>query len=252
MTDNSAPLPAAPTGFTLRVIRPALAILLTCGSLAWSADLYRDVGLVLFPEQFLAGMYGIGLALTYIHFPRRRGTERVSVPWYDGILALVGLGAGAYVAVVFPELTEELVKSPLDGLVVSAIFLVLGIEGLRRSVGYSLVIIVVFFVVYAMVGHLVPGDLQTREVEVTELITYLGLDSSALMGLAMVVATTIVITFIFFGQLLMRSGGSYFFNDISLTLMGATGAARPRSRSPRPVCSVRYPGSRFPTLLPPA
>lgn len=204
----------------MRVIRPALAILLTSGSLAWSVDLYRAVGLVLFPEQFLAGMYGVGLALVFIHYPLIRGSERSSVPFYDIIAAILGLGAGAYVAVEFPRLTEELVNSPMDALVVSTIFLVLGVEGLRRAVGYSLVFIVMFFIVYAIFGHLVPGDLETREVEIAELITYLGLDSSALMGLAMVVATTIVITFIFFGQLLLRSGGSSFFNDISLTLMG--------------------------------
>ncbi|MEN8197543.1 MAG: TRAP transporter fused permease subunit, partial [Pseudomonadota bacterium] len=40
------------------------------------------------------------------------------------------------------------------------------------------------------------------------------------MGLALVVGTTIVITFIFFGQLLLRSGGSNFFNDLSLVAMG--------------------------------
>ncbi len=49
---------------------------------------------------------------------------------------------------------------------------------------------------------------------------YLGLDSSSLLGLPMVVGTTIVITFVFFGQLLLHSGGAAFFNDLSLALMG--------------------------------
>ena len=77
------------------------------------------------------------------------------------------------------------------------------IEGLRRTVGYSLVVIVLIFVAYALIGHLVPGDLQTRRVGFGQLITYLSLDTSALMGLAMVVGTTIVLTFVFFGQLLL-------------------------------------------------
>ncbi|NQV56773.1 MAG: TRAP transporter fused permease subunit, partial [Rhodospirillales bacterium] len=99
-------------------------------------------------------------------------------------------------------------------------FFVLSIEGLRRTVGYSLVVVVLVIAGYAMVGHLVPGDLQTREIQIGNTLVYLGLDTSALFGIAMTVATTIVITFIFFGQLLMRSGGSNFFNDISLALMG--------------------------------
>ena len=211
---------AAPADPVLRYVRPVLAALLTLGSLAWSADLYRDVGLVLFTEQFLAGMLGIALALVFMHYPARRRTERTRVPFYDLIAAVLGLGAGAYVAVVFPELSERLDADPLDGLIVSAIFVALCIEGLRRSVGYSLTAIVVVCIAYSLVGHLVPGALETRQIELRSFVTYLALDTSALLGLAMVVGTTVVVTFVFFGQLLMRSGGSQFFSDISLILMG--------------------------------
>ena len=211
---------AAPADPVLRYVRPVLAALLTLGSLAWSADLYRDVGLVLFTEQFLAGMLGIALALVFMHYPARRRTERTRVPFYDLIAGVLGLGAGAYVAVVFPELSERLDTDPLDGLIVSAIFVVLCIEGLRRSVGNSLTIIVAVCIGYSLVGHLVPGALETRQIELRSFLTYLALDTSALLGLAMVVGTTVVITFVFFGQLLMRSGGSQFFSDISLVLMG--------------------------------
>lgn len=204
----------------LRYVRPVLAALLTCGSLAFSADLYRDMGLVLFPEQFLAGMLGIALALVYLHYPMRRKDERRRVPLYDLIIALLCLGAGGYVAVVFPDLSERVDADPVDGFIVSVILVGACIEGLRRTVGYSLVVIVVICVVYALVGHLIPGALETREVEPQNFITYLALDTSALLGLAMVVGATVVITFVFFGQLLMRSGGSEFFSDISLVLMG--------------------------------
>uniref|UniRef100_UPI0024B90A20 TRAP transporter permease n=1 Tax=Mycolicibacterium poriferae TaxID=39694 RepID=UPI0024B90A20 len=71
-----------------------------------------------------------------------------------------------------------------------------------------------------MIGHLIPGELQSREVLPVDLLIYLGLDSNALLGLPIVVGTTIVLTFIFFGQLLLKSGGANFFNDISLVLMG--------------------------------
>ncbi len=204
----------------LRYVRPVLAALLTSGSLAWSADLYRDIGLVLFPEQFLSGMLGLALALVFLHYPARRGSDRTRVPVADLAAAALGLGAGAYVAVCFPELSERLDSDPLDGLIVSVVFVVLCIEGLRRSVGNSLTIVVAVCIAYSLVGHLMPGALETRQIEFRSFLTYLALDTSALLGLAMVVGTTVVITFVFFGQLLMRSGGSQFFSDISLVLMG--------------------------------
>ena len=47
-----------------RVAQGTLAAVLIAGSIAWSLDLFRPMGLVLFSEQFAAAAYGIGLALT--------------------------------------------------------------------------------------------------------------------------------------------------------------------------------------------
>jgi TRAP transporter 4TM/12TM fusion protein len=206
----------------VRGLRSTLAVLLTLGSLGWSAQVPSWFGVALFTEQFLSAMLGVALALVYIHYPARRNTERTTLPWYDMALAALGFAAGWYLAFTYPVLIKQLtgVDLPIDALAVSLIFFVLCVEGLRRTVGYSLVVIVLVFVAYALVGHLVPGDLQTRRVGFGQLITYLSLDTSALMGLAMVVGTTIVLTFVFFGQLLLASGGSTFFNDLSLMLMG--------------------------------
>ncbi len=213
----------------MRIIRAVLAILLAIGSLAWSADLYRDVGLLLQREQFLGAMLGTGLALVFLHFPLKRGTKRGRLPWYDALAALIGFAAGWYVAFIFPDLNQRMIDPalvgrvidrPMDALVVSIIFYVLCIEGLRRSVGYPLVIVVLVFSLYAMVGHLVPGQLQTRDMKLVRLIVYLGLDTNGLLSFVMYIGATVVITFICFGRLLLHSGGSQFFNDISLALMG--------------------------------
>ncbi len=221
MADNGETAPAPSLSPVVRVARPALALLLTCGSLLWSADFYRDVlELALFIEQFLSAMLGLGLALVFLHYPRVRGTERTNLPWYDALAVVAGLGAATYTAIMFPDLSDRLTDAPADALIVSSIFIVLSIEGLRRTSGYALLVIVMVFMIVGLIGHLIPGPLETREVEPQDLVTYLGLDSNALLGLPIVVATTIVLTFIFFGQLLVKSGGSNFFNDISLAMMG--------------------------------
>ena len=205
---------------TAQLLVKLLATILAMGSIAWSADLYREIGLVLLLEQFLAAMYGIGLALVFLIYPLKRKTEKNRIPWYDWLAALVSLITGWFVAIIFPDLQDRLPDLPLDGIIVSVIFIALSLEGLRRAAGYSLLIIVVFFIFYAMIGHLVPGELETRQVSVDFFASYISLDSSGLFGLPMVVATTIVITFVFFGQLLMRSGGAAVFNEVSLALMG--------------------------------
>jgi TRAP transporter 4TM/12TM fusion protein len=90
----------------------------------------------------------------------------------------------------------------------------------RRTVGNMLTVVVVVFLVFALIGHLVPGMLAGRQVAPAELVLYLGWDPTAVLGIPMRIVTTIVIAFVFFGQVLFKSGGSAFFTDISMVLMG--------------------------------
>ena len=204
----------------VRVLRPVLALAIAMGALLWAVDFYRRIGLLFLPEQYLAATFAAALALTFLHFPARPGTRRGKLPWYDALLSLLGFVTGIYVAIDFPDLSGRMFEAPIQGLVSSSIFLVLTAEGLRRTVGAPLVIILAFFIAYALVGHLVPGALQSREVQFDRMLVYLGIDTSGLFGLIMMVGVTVVIPFLFFGQLLSESGGSGFFNDLSLALMG--------------------------------
>lgn len=165
-------------------------------------------------------MLGVALALIFVVFPARRRTERRVVPWYDWAAAAAGLAAGAYVGLTFDTLVERMIERPPDALVVATVLYVLCLEGLRRATGYALFAVVVAFSGYALVGHLVPGDLETRQVDLARLLIYSSLDTSALLGFILRVALSIVVTFVFFGQLLVTTGGGQFFNGLALALMG--------------------------------
>ena len=201
-------------------LKAALAVLLTLGSLAWSSDFYRTIGLNILDEQVMGPMLGMGIALVFIIFPFKRGTEKTRVPWYDWIAALLGLGAGWYIGFTFDVLVELMLERPPDAIIVATIMYVLCIEGLRRTTGWPLLSIVLVFSAYSLVGHLVPGALQTRQVDLVRLLIYSSLDTSALMGFVLKVALSIVVTFVFFGQILTKAGGGQFFNDLALALMG--------------------------------
>ena len=206
-------------GPLLKTFTSTLAIVLTLGSLAWAADLFRMVGLLFFNEQHLALALAIALPLLFLVVPARKG-PRASVPWYDWIAAALGFAASMYIFFRYPDLMDRVIENPLDGLIVSAVMIALCLEGLRRTVGWTLVMVTVFLFGYAMIGHLVPGVMQTQAVSAKKLIVYLGLDTSALLGIPMLIVATIVVGFVFFGQVLQKSGGGEFFNDLALALMG--------------------------------
>src|SRR5260221_1885779 len=211
---------APPTSAAGRLAQVVLAAPLTLGSLAYSVGLVRAGGLVLFPEQFLAAIYGVCLALLFISFPAARGAPRGEIPWYDWLFAAAGLAAGLYVAVTFPRLTAQAGTVTFELLFVAAVLAFRTLEGTRRTSGYSLIIITFVLVVWVLVGHLVPGDLRTHKVEPQTLAIYLSFDNNGLLGLVLEIACTIVVAFVLMGQLLARSGGSGFFNDFALGLMG--------------------------------
>ena len=200
--------------------RRLLAAIIVLASIGWSLDLFRKVGIVLYNEQFLAGILSLSLALVFIQFPAKGGTKRTRLPWYDVLAALAGIVAGMYVAIFYPDMVDRMMEKPIDALIVSVIIFVLCLEGLRRSVGWALVIVLVVFVGYALLGHWGPGIIQTRYINFKKLFIYLALDNSALLGIALNIGATLVIAFIFFGQLLLRSRGSDFFNDFAIALMG--------------------------------
>jgi TRAP transporter 4TM/12TM fusion protein len=211
---------APPRSAAGRLAQVALAATLTLGSLAYSIGLTRAAGLVLFPEQFLAAIYGVCLALLFISFPAARGTQRTDIPWFDWLFAAAGLAIGLYVAVHFPRITATAGTVTAELLLLAAAIALLTLEGTRRTSGYSLIVITFALTLWVLVGHLVPGELRTHKVAPATLAIYLNFDNNGLLGLVLEIASTIVIAFVLMGQLLARSGGSGFFNDFALGLMG--------------------------------
>src|SRR5882762_9884996 len=166
-----------------------LAVVLTCAAIALSADLFRVAGLSLYTEQVLAGLLAIATPLVFLHVSA--GGERGR--------------AGA---------------EPWDGLLVAGMLLVLFLEGLRRTSGSALFYTTLAFIALAMFGGALPGEFAARSIPLPRLAYYLVWDSSAILGIAIKIIATVVVVYVFFGQVLLKAGGSAFFTDIAMALMG--------------------------------
>jgi TRAP transporter 4TM/12TM fusion protein len=198
-----------------------LAIVLPLGTVAFSADLFRRAGFLFYPEQFFAAMFGLAMTLAYLYVPASPGRERKGpVPWYDAVAALLSLLAGAHLAVRYPYLTERVADLPAEGTVTAVVLAVLTVEALRRTGGLAITIVVVAFLGLALIADLLPDPMTGRPVPVDRLFYYLVWDSTAVLGTPLLIISTIVVCFILFGQALFLSGGSAYFTDVSMVLMG--------------------------------
>jgi TRAP transporter 4TM/12TM fusion protein len=209
----------APQAF-FGTIASVVAAALTLGAAAWALEVQQYLAWSLYPQQFFAVALGLGLALAFLTLPARRGTARGQVPWYDYLAAALGFLAAVWIAIRYPDLVNTIFARPAASYVPGTIIVLLLLEALRRATGWALVIIVTVFLLYAIFGNYVPGRLAARAQDWRGLGAYLALDVNGIFGLPMAVVTTIVIAFIFFGNVLNTTGGSRFFTDLSLIAMG--------------------------------
>ena len=117
-------------------------------------------------------------------------------------------------------LTEDAFYYPDEVLVIGLVLVPLTVEALRRATGVSLLLVVAVFILYGLYGDIFEGKLQARTMTAAEMVRYVGLDSTAMLGRPIVIGVTIVTVFVLLGRLLLLSGGSDFFTDIAAALMG--------------------------------
>lgn len=213
-----------------RIAIQTQAVALSFLAVAVGFDAPSRLGLNVYVEQILAVALGLGLGLVFLidrssvgeRDPRGSGGNDpapVGSP-VDWILAVLGLGLSLYVAINYADIVSRVMSAPVDIVVMALMLALLVLEGLRRVVGWTLVLVVLFIVGYGVIGHLVPGAMQTRQVSPDRLLSYIAFDANGMLGLTMNVSVTVVAAFVLFGQILVRAGGGEFFNDIALAALG--------------------------------
>jgi TRAP transporter 4TM/12TM fusion protein len=215
--------PEGPEGRPRSVIRlfaDVVAALLTLSAVAWALGAPRMLGYSFYPQQFLAAVLMLALPLAFLTLPARASVVRKGVPWYDALAALAAFLALAWVTVRYPQLVNAIFMRPASVWVPGLVIILLLLEALRRATGWALVVIIVVFLLYALIGDMMPGRLQGRAQNWQLLAGYMAFDSNGILGLPLNVAAVVIIAFILFGGLLMATGGSAFFTDAALLAMG--------------------------------
>ncbi len=197
-----------------------LGVLLALIPIFFASQIYLEFGWEIFTEQGMALALGLALATIFIKSPFRSRTVKIDVPVADIVLAVLGLACGIYLAVRFPILQDELFERRAEAAWIGAIVVPLVVEAIRRTAGWSLTAILLAFIVYAILGHHVPGVLQASENSLEFLTSTVIADSVAILGLPLTIVVIVVLPFVFFGQLLLKGGASSWLTDIATALIG--------------------------------
>jgi TRAP-type uncharacterized transport system fused permease subunit len=198
----------------LDLIAAALAIFVPVLAVIWTLSVPQRFGILIYPEQIAALMLGFSLTVVYL-----RDVERTTgvMALLNGFLALASFLLGLYVYWRFVDLSENTHRLPTEALVLGICVVALVMEGVRRVIGWTLIIIFALLLLYALFGDYVPGPLVGRPQPIEDILRFLGTDSTATWGQSLQIAAFVVVLFVLFGSFLMATGGGRFLHPTCIS-----------------------------------
>lgn len=100
-------------------------------------------------------------------------------------------------------------------------YILLTVEASRRYLGWGVTSVAVVALAYNFLGHLIPGALGHRFIELPTFIEFQILSVEGLLGVPLGVSTEVVFYFVLFSAALEVSGGGRMFIDLAIRLTGS-------------------------------
>lgn len=137
------------------------------------------------------------------------------------IMLVVALWAAIYMCYYeYKHLSDNLGRAGVWAAVAGCLLLLLVLEAARRCLGYIMPCIAILFVVYALVGKYLPGQLGHRGYTLSAIFKYLAVDLDGIFGTTISVSASTIFMFVMFGAFLESSGCSTFINNLALSVTG--------------------------------
>ena len=185
--------------------------------------LYMGFHITLGPIVTRAAHLMVVIPLAFLLYPARKRLPHGGPSPVDYALAAAASAAFAW-AIVSAERFEARFAyfdpvEPLD-LVFGVLALVTVFEATRRTVGSTIVVLNLVFIVYALTGPYWPGVLQHKGTSFPFLIEHLYMLSDGLFNFITGIMATFLFTFLAFGAFLRVSGADRFFTDFAFAVAG--------------------------------
>jgi TRAP transporter 4TM/12TM fusion protein len=127
---------------------------------------------------------------------------------------------GLYLVIFYPELIYTLGERRVERVVLGLVAILLVVEAARRILGWSMVLLVGVFLLYARYADLAPGYLRSKPSNWERLLPSLYISNDALLGTPLDAIGTVVLAFVLFGQGLLSTGGATFLTQFCTRVFG--------------------------------
>ena len=161
-----------------------------------------------------------GFVLIFLLYPACASWSRKSMHPLDILFAVVSATSALYIVVNYQELVLRAGMNNETDFIVGLVGTFMVFEAARRVVGWPMITVAFFFMVYAFFGPYIPGILAHRGVGVQEMFDHLFFTTEGIFGTPMGVSSTFIYLFILFGAYLETTGLGKFFIDIANAIAG--------------------------------
>ncbi len=162
------------------------------------------------------------LLLASMAFPLIKACPTHKIPWFDWILAALGIMACLYIVIFRDQIAIRAGLPTSADLVMSTIgMLVLGVT-VFRALGLPLLIVASTFLLYVFFGHaeILPDAIRWKGASYGKAMWHFWMQGEGVFGVALGVSASLIFLFVLFGSILEKAGAGNFFIKIAFALLG--------------------------------
>ncbi|GGE47342.1 TRAP transporter permease [Actibacterium pelagium] len=205
--------------------RRALWVLPLCWAIyqLWIASpLPFIVGFVWNDTQTRSIHLGFAVLLAFLAFPGLKSSPRHKIPALTWVVALVAAAAASYLWWDYRGVADRTGSPNTTDLIFAGIGIVLLLEAARRSLGFPLMGVALFFLSYVFFGSWsgLPEVVQWKGASFEKAMSHMWLTTEGVFGVALGVSSGFVFLFVLFGALLNQAGAGNYFLQLAFAALG--------------------------------
>ena len=165
---------------------------------------------------------GFAVLLAFIAFPGFKTSPRHHIPIPTWIIGIVGALCASYLFYAYAGVAARSGAPNQTDIVVGVIGLVLLLEAARRSLGFPLMGVALFFLAYVFFGSSpwLPEVVQWKGASINKAMSHMWLTTEGVFGVALGVSSGFVFLFVLFGALLNQAGAGNYFLKLAFAALG--------------------------------
>jgi len=162
------------------------------------------------------------LFLAATAFPLFKSSSRRTIPWYDWLLAFLGVAVSLYMPIFKQEISLRPGLWTTTDLIISATGMGVLLLATYRALGLPLVIVASVFMMYVFYGDLpwLPDVIQWKGASFSKALGHYWMQTEGVFGVALGVSASMIFLFVLFGAILEKAGAGAYFIKTSVALLG--------------------------------